>query len=80
MEAKILLLLLVQSVYGQDGGSTSYSTTYNDAGDEEESGVGMAEVVAIIVCILLVGAFILVCIIIFRNAKKRKVLEAIKKE
>ena len=44
--------------------------------DDDSSGLGMAEVIAIIVCILIGFAFILACAIMLRNANKRKKMAA----
>ena len=44
--------------------------------DDDSSGLGMAEVIAIIVCIFIGLAFILACAIMIRNAEKRKRMAA----
>ena len=44
--------------------------------DDDSSGLGMAEVIAIVVCILIGLAFILACAIMLRNADKRKKMAA----
>lgn len=50
------------------------SSVSDDADDS--GGLGMAEVIAIIVCILIGFAFILACAIMLRNANKRKKMAA----
>ena len=43
--------------------------------DSGEEGLGMAELIAIIVCILIVVAFGLGCCVMLRNAKKKQRME-----
>ena len=38
--------------------------------------MGMAEVIAIVVCVLIASAFIMACVIMLRNANKRKKMAA----
>ena len=40
--------------------------------EEDSAGLGMAEIIAIVVCGLIIFAFIFACYIVIRNAKKRK--------
>ena len=39
---------------------------------QEEGGLGMAELIAIIVCGLIIVAFLLACIVMVRNSKRKK--------
>ncbi len=49
------------------------STDNNSSGKEDEDGMSLAELIAIIVCGLIVLAFLLMCFIMIRNAQKKKV-------
>ena len=48
--------------------------------DEEEGndGLGMAEIIAIVVCGLIIFAFLFACYVVIRNAQKRKKMTAAK--
>ena len=51
--------------------ANAQQNTYNAVSDEEEKGsdgLGMAEVIAIIVCGLIIFAFLLACCVMVRNA------------
>ena len=59
--------------------SNAQQSTYTSVSDEEEnSGLGMAEIIAIVICGLILLAFLLACYVIIRNAKKRKRMSAAK--
>ena len=55
--------------------ATSSASEVSDE-DDDSSGLGMAEVIAIVVCALIGLAFILACVIMIRNANKRKRMAA----
>ena len=44
----------------------------NSDEDDGDSGIGIAEIIAIVVCSLVILVFILACFIIIRNNEKRK--------
>ena len=45
---------------------------------EDSSSIGMAEIIAIVVCGIIIVAFIFACIVFARNAKKRQRMTAAK--
>ena len=56
-------------------------TTEADGGGGDSGGIGMAEIIAIMVCTLIILTFALSCVIMLRNAsKKKKMAEDAKKE
>lgn len=80
MVKKLLLTYISLSIIFF-GVASAQKTTYSESNEDSGSdGMGMAEIVAIAVCALLIGAFILVCIIMFKNGQKRKRIEAAKKQ
>ena len=68
--AKKLLTVLIAALARQVASQQTYATS--ETVEDDEGGLGMAEIIAIVVCILIVLAFILVCFIMVRNANKRK--------
>ena len=61
----VLAALLVSQTHGQ-----SSTTKTSDSSDNE--GIGMAEIIAIVVCLLVIAAFILACAVMLRNQTKRR--------
>lgn len=47
-------------------------TTTKEASEDSDGGIGAAEIIAIVVCLLIIFAFILACIVMLRNSAKRK--------
>lgn len=73
----LAILLALQSLFLGQLGNCQSSQSYSAVSEEEvdqsgKDGLGMAEIIAITVCGLIIFAFLLACYVMIRNAQKRR--------